>query len=224
MPTPHRRAEAPRIYRNLPVPGCLHESTSEALQIWNCGPPTRALLMAKEWYTPGISRAAAAHRWRPARPPMVGRMPRATPRRGATLPTARGRHLPVVSSGPTRGSSKATRRPSCCRASSARAGLRHATHATRHVHHFHGHARRRLGSMRRFCAPADETPNAFGAWPEPCAPTSSSRRPRRAPSSSSTRRCTDLRATLQRLAALIGPAEALEADADAIMAALGLTR
>ena len=80
--------------------------------------------------------------------------------------------------------------------------------------------------MRRFCAPADETPNAFGGWFEHVRAFEAvvaALGPKRACVIEYEQMHTDLRGTLARLAALLGPeAEArLRRDGEAIEAALG---
>jgi hypothetical protein len=84
------------------------------------------------------------------------------------------------------------------------------------------------GSMDRFCAAADATPNAFGGWFEHVAAfeaLAAALGPARALVVEYEEMHADLPAQLQRLARLLGPAaeERLDADGDAICAALGFT-
>ena len=84
------------------------------------------------------------------------------------------------------------------------------------------------GSMDRFCAAADATPNAFGGWFEHVAAfeaLAAALGPARALVIEYEEMHVDLPTQLRRLARLLGPAaEArLDADGDAICAALGFT-
>ena len=224
----------PRIYRNLPVPGWFHESTSEALQNMELRPTDIVLCSWPKSGTHWVYRALRLLTMvAPPEPPMVlaemltndasAEAPRFPPHADDTFPSYLERETDprIIVSHAT---------PELLPSFERAGKLVYVTRDPRDVvtsnYFFMGTpADGWDGSMRRFCAPADETPNAFGAWPEHVRAFEqlAARLQARAVIVEYEKMHEDLRGTLQRLAALIGPAaEArLEADADAIMAALG---